>query len=543
MAVLSEFGGIVPRLPWHKLPLTGATVAHDVKIRNGTLAPWRERKALASAVTDAVCVHYHGCCPYTFNKCVEMAEYVTDYNRLFFTGHANYPETARTGTDCELTYSRLGVPQPQSAPSVSGGGATGRDAASRSYVYTWVNKFGEEGAPSPASNSITVVDGSGVTVSGITYPDSSYAVVRANIYRTATVYRTGTEQTQEPGTEFLYVGSTTGSSFSDSARDMYLGEAIVTEDYREPPETLRQICYLRGTGVLTGVTTNGVHFCRPFQPHNWPAELDLTLPYNIVHAVTLGNMLFISTDSYPYVISGAPSCEAHQCRNVTEVNTPLPDIACGHVNSAISTPFGMVYVSKDGLVLVSSNAQFQIITSGWFSTDDWVKIRPETARLAYWRGYIICVTDMVSFMLEIDGKIYNDVQAAALTTISDKPVCMAVTQSDELIMLQDDFLWHWNAGSGYRSYIWCSRELGFGGEATPLAVQCRTTGTQLALLSPRDDILYERFIGDSKPHRLKRLGRNRNWRLRLSGKGTTEWVSLGELFNTLEGNVNNGNTL
>jgi len=549
MPIISNFGGIIPRAAWHDLPLSNATIAHNVKLRNGKLEPWRERLAVGASVTDAVCVWYHGCCYYTFDKCVDMAEYVTDYGRLYFTGRQDYPEVAKIGSACALDYFRLGVPKPASVLLVSGASSDGRNCAERSYVYTYVNQFGEEGAPSLPSSPITVADGTAVTVSNFEVPASVYGVTHINIYRTSTAWSDGSNIIQTPQTEYLLVATIPitatiyTSTYVDTVLEKNLGSAITTEYNREPPERLREIRYLRGTGVLTGVTTNKVHFSKPYQPSNWPAEYDLTLPYNIVNIQTLGNRLFVSTDGYPFVINGAPNCEAHQCRAVNEVFTPLPDISCGHVNSSAATPFGMVYSSKDGLVLVSPDAKFQVITSAWFSTDDWVKIRPDTVRLAYWRGYIICVTDVIAFMLEIDAGVYNDSKISHLVTISDAPVALTTTQSGELIMLEGNVLWQWNAGTTYREYKWTSRELNFGGTSTPLACKVKTDGIQLLLIDMDGQHLYERFVPDEEPVRLKRLGRQRSWRLSFTGTGTVEYAALGMLLNTLEGNTNNGTAI
>lgn len=545
MPIISNFGGIIPRAAWHDLPLTNATIAHNVKLRNGKLEPWRERLAVGASVTDAVCVWYHGCCYYTFDKCVDMAEYVTDYDRLYFTGRQDYPEVAKIGTACALDYYRLGVPKPASVLQASGTSSDGRNCAERSYVYTYVNQFGEEGAPSRPSNPITVADGTAVRLSNFVVPDSVYGVTQINIYRTATAWSDGSEKVQTVQTDYLLVATVAigTPAYTDSVLEKNLGSALTTEYNREPPENLREIRYLRGTGVLTGVTTNKVHFSQPYQPGNWPSEYDLTLPYNIVNIQTLGNKLFVSTDSYPFVIDGAPNCEAHQCRAVNEVFTPLPDISCGHVNSSVATPFGMVYSSKDGLVLVSPDAKFQVITSAWFSTDDWVKIRPDTARLAYWRGYIVCVTDLIAFMLEIDAGVYNDSKISHLVTISDAPVALTTTQSGELIMLEGNILWQWNAGNTYREYKWTSRELNFGGTSTPLACKVKTDGIQLLLIDMDGLHLYERFVPDEKPVRLKRLGRQRSWRLSFVGTGTVEYAALGMLLNTLEGNTQNGTAI
>lgn len=540
MPIITQFGGIIPRQSRHLLQMQNATIAHDVKIRNGRLEAWRERKAIATATADALSLHYHGCCAYTYDTCVDMAEFVADYGRLFFTGRVEYPETARIGNNCALTYYRLGVPQPATALTARGTEEFSRQADERSYVYTYVNVFGEEGAPSRASNSLTVKDGTAVTLTGFTEPDLVYGVTAINLYRTGTIQRTGAEQTQEPGTEFLLVATLSLSitSYIDKILLKALGPALTTEDAREPPADLRQISYLRGTGVLAGVTNNQVHFSHPYQPSNWKAEYDLTLPYNIVHAGALGSYLFVTTDAYPYVIQGAPNCEPRKCRGVTEVMAPLPDIGCGYQNGAVVTPFGLVYSSKDGLVLVMADAKYQVITSAWFSTDDWAQVRPETVRLAYWRGYLICVTDMVSFMLEIDGGTYNDSKNSALFTISDKPVALTTTQSGELLLLEDDIIYQWHAGNSLRPYIWRSRELGLGGEYTPTVAKVRTNGITLRLLDSDLRHLYERFVADENPVRLARLGRQRHWYLEFRGTGSVDYAALDVIFNVLQGDVN-----
>jgi hypothetical protein len=545
MAVLEQFGGIVPRLPWHMLPKTSATIAHDVKIHNGKLEPWRERKAVGTAVQDAVCVYYHGCCSYTFDKCVYLTRYVTDYDRLYLTGRNDYPEVGELGDNCSLTTYRLGVPAPTKAPTVKGTYAEGRDVDSRSYVYTFVNVFGEEGAPSPVSEHVSVRDGTDVVLSGFDIPDTTYGVMFINVYRTATVWRSGNDKEHVEATEYLFVGSTpvNSSYFTDNVKTKYLGHAIETEEVREPPQDMRQITYLTGTGVLAGCCGNTIHFSKAYQPYNWPAEYDLTLPYNIVNIKSLGSVLFVSTDGYPFIIDGSQNCQPQQCRQVTEVFTPLADISCGHVNSSIVTPFGMIYSSRDGLVLVAQNGTYQLITTAWFSTDDWVKIRPDTVRMGYWRGYVFVTTDTLSFMLQIDGNTYNDVKAANLVTLSDKPVAYTLTPHGELVMLEDNILWQWNAGVKYRKYTWTSRMLGFGGEGTPTVAKVKTDGIDLSIISEQGETAFSRFVPNDTPVRLKRLVRGREWRVNLSGKGTVEYVNLGLRFNTFEGNIQNGNSM
>jgi len=528
MGAITQFGGIFPRTPWHLLPENAATKAHNVKLRNGKLEPWRETKKLSVAVPEAKTLVAVGCCMMTWDTCVSTTEYLPDYNRLYLTGRVDRPEVAVLDPNCNPTYFYLGAPEPIAAPRLSFTEATGRDCSARAYVYTFVNIFGEESAPSTPSQLVSVRDGDPVVLMGMETPPAGYGVVNMRIYRSSTAYRTGAEKEQDPLTDYMLVAEIEyTTSFTDALLEKFLGPVLNTREVRLPPKALRNISHVVGTGALVGVTNNQVHFSQNFQPYSWPAEYDMTLNHNIVNMVTIDQQAIVSTDGYPYVVSAAPNCEARKCRAVNEVDIPLPDISCGYANSAIATPFGMVYSSKDGLVLVSTDAKFQVITSAWYSTDDWVKIRPDTVRLAYWRGYLICVTDVVSFMLEIDGNTYQDFKLGAMVTLSDQPVDMWVSTNGELLLLQDQIVSQWNAGSTLRPYIWESREMHFGGTASPNTAKLKTTGIEFRLLTPVGGLDYTRFIMNDKPFRLGRLGRHLYYRMGFYGIGVVEHAELG----------------
>lgn len=513
-----------------------ATVAHNVKLRNHRIEPWRERAAIGMAVQDAVSFHYKGCCLLSWDTCVSVADYVVDYGRMFITGRSSTPEVMVVSKDCEPLYYPLGVPTPTGAPTVSYPGDVGRDAATRSYMYTYVNMFGEESAPSPVSTPITITDGKPVTISGFTTPPPEYNIVEIHLYRTATAYRGLSDKEQELITDFLKVAELPvgTTSYTDTVLERHLGPVNFTREVRMPPADLRNIRYVRGTGVLVGNTDHGIHFSKPFQPYNWPAELDLTLPHRIVHTALVDTTLIVSTGTYPYVVDTTPSCEPRKCRAVGDGYYPVPDIACGYAHSAIATPFGMVYSSTDGLVLVDTQAQYQVITSPWFSSDDWAKIQPHSVRLAYWRGYIVCVTNVVSFMLEINEAPYSDSKFGALTTISDQPIDMILSDTGELLMLDEDRLvYQWNAGTTYRNYIWESREFSFNGRTSPTTVKVRSSGTLFKLLTPNANLAYQQYIVDEQPFRIPRLGRNFYYRVGFYGTGTVDFVEVGTAFLTV----------
>ena len=560
MARFLEFHGIFPRITEDNLPTNSATVANDVNLRSGRLEPWRERLALAEAPESALTMHQHGCCYYTWDTCVSVAEYLPDYNSMFITGRRGYPERAVFGDNCSLTYYRLGVPKPAGAPSVSSASenAIGRSEVNdqrtmtgRSYCVTYVNIFGEESAPGNPSRVISVCDGDTVVITGLpSAPSSEYGVRYLRLYRSASVMNSdsgGTKRATEndnPAAWFLVAELPVGvTEFHDSVKELDLGWALQTDDYREPPADLRQITYLRGTGVLAGVTTNMVHFSEPYQPWNWMRKSDLTLPYNIVHAVSFGTYLYVTTTANPYVIDMTKGCQ-EQCTPVYDVNISLPDIACGYAHSAVATPFGCVYVSKDGLALIKPDAQVDLLTKAYFSTEDWAKIRPETIRLTYWRGYIVFVSDKASFMLEVDPSLYGDdtgAKAGNLTTFSDSPVDLIDSANDELLMMDSGFIWQWNAGNTWRRYHWESRPFDFNGLSSPNSVKLilRKGSTYFTIISADSDQqqLWGGVITDSRPHRIGRLGRHWFYKLGLDGTGVVESAYVNNSYGDLNGKV------
>lgn len=541
MAMLPAFGGIIPRTPWHTLPDNAATYAHNVKLRNGKLEAWRERKPLSFGVTGALTLYMYDCCALTWADCISVAEYLPDYGRFFITGRQDYAETAillDSGT-CEVDYYRLGVPPPNSYLTYSGTEAYNRDAAARSYVYTYMNKFGEEGQPSYPGSTIVVVDGSTVIVNGFTEPTGEYGVISIRLYRSATGYRTGAEKEQELISDYLLVAELPlgTTSYTDSISDANLGPALSTRENRQAPDGLRHIGYLEGTGTLVGVTSNQVHFTKNMQPWNWPAEYDLTLPHNIVGMTTLNNFVFVTTDSYAFVIDGKNDCEVRQCRPTEGGDYPIPDISCGYPNSSIATPFGMIYSSMDGLILLKSDTRFDVITAQFFGTDEWKKIRPDTVRLAYWRGYLICVTDVLTFMLELDGTTYADYQLGALVTLSDSPVDMNTTNNGELLMLENGIIYQWEAGDDLREYEWISRELGFSGYAGPNTAKIRTDEITFTVYGQDTKQEYTTKVFSDRAVRIGRLGRNLNYRFGFRGTGFVESAQIGTALVTVNGGV------
>jgi hypothetical protein len=515
--LFTTFRGVSPPTPPQMLSEGMASVAHDVNLQHGTLKPWRELKAVAQLPETTLTVESYGCCNFPFDACVSVARWLPDCPRLYITGRMPYPEIAAINWDtCSLDYARLGIPMPLTTPLVSYITVPDKsiETALRTYMFTYVNWLGEESAPSFPSSELAVNDGQAVTVSGWAAQPPEYRVEKVRIYRRATGFRTGTEKEQDVATDFLYLDEV----------------GIGVGEVREPPANLRGITAVDGTAVLCGYVGNKLYFTKNHQPWNWPAELELTLDDNIVHIAQDDGELFASTTGKPYNIEGAPTCGDRPCRPVTSADYPFPDIGCGYAHAAIVTPFGMVYASTDGLILVSKTSPPTVLTEAVLAADDWAALRPDTARLAYYKGYIICVTAVVSFMLLIDTATYRTAaQVAAMSTLSDTPVDMVRSDSGELLFLSDTgMLSQWNAGETLRPYRWVSAPF-IAGSQHWYPVGCvYVNGSTIYNIMGDNGKLFSRLVTTDKPFRTRRLSRNRRHSVEFTGVGEVSYFRIGE---------------
>lgn len=533
---ITQFGGIVPRTPEHNLSVTQATLALNVNLRRGQLEPWRELCRYKDVPSTAVSLYMYGHCLYTWDSVVSVAELSPDWQRLYVTGNSAVPQVMVRGSCCDMTYYTLGAPTPPTPPKASGQEQCGRASDTRSYVYTWVNQWGEESAPSPASNLIMVADGTPVSVTGISLPPDGYGIIGANLYRTSTGFRPTDGKNQTPLTDYLFVDTIyfPSVSYTDNVLTKKLGMPLETADVMPPPEALQNITAVEGVIRLAGSVANRVYLSENFQPYNWPVKYELTLDSSIIHMKCLDQKLYVTTSTTPYIID-VSSCDDTKCTPVTDIGRPLPDISCGHYNSAIITPFGLIYSSDPGVILIDPSARWHILTSKWLTAEQWHQLAPETARFEYWNGYLFIVTDETSFILDIDGDPYGDVRGMELSNISDAPVAMQATNTGQLMFLQDSAVWFWDKSDTFRPFEWKSRELYSPSTETvnkrsfysPAALRLRSVQTFVRVEDDHGHTVYERTISGDKPVRLPKCGRHLSYRLYFTGTETVEFAELG----------------
>lgn len=529
----TEFYGIVPSVRPKNLPLGYASVAHDVDLSHGSLRPFLEQRYIKDVGKDMIHLHSWGCELLTWDTCVSVAEWLPDCPRLFITGRNDYPETM-TLEKCKQVYRRLGVPRPEGVIVAQ---ATNKDtdkSRAVAYVITYVNNFGEEGTCSLPSNDVVIEDGDPVDLTfSLQLPDIEYDIKKLRIYRRETGFRTGLEKEQEFLTHWFFVKELNVNirAFTDTVKIIDLGHAFAGIDTREPPKELSNITAIESTGILAGSVGNKLLFSKNLEPHNWLLSQELTLDDNIVALGSFGSSLFVATDGYPYKVQADVGCDDMECRQVVKYYQSLPMINCHVGHGSLVTPYGFIYASPDGLVLLGDGAP-KVITSDVLSQDDWRRLEPQTARLAYHKGALFVRTDKISFILWLDHSTYSDTKYKKMVTISDEPVDFVETRQGELVFMQYDkdrdvnALSQWNAGNKWRPYRWVSGDVitRYYLDFTRGYASCVNGAVDVRILSERGE-LKRTFVSDKDVIPFGRLGRSKHFAFEACGVGeVTELV-------------------
>lgn len=524
-----EFAGVIPRLRKKQLPKGYATVAHNVDLSHGSIKSFLEPRFIKDAPRDSIFLYVWGCDVLTWDKCVSVAEWLPDCPRLFITGNADYPQTI-TLENGRLVYRRLGVPIPDSPPTAIANNTDNDKSRATAYFVTYVNKFGEESAPSLPSNDVVIEDGQKVELSFRYAPPIEYDIRYIRIYRRETGFHTGLEKEQDFDTHWFLLAELdiNDREFTDTTLTSDLGWANESLDTREPPADLSNITAIPETAILAGSIANKLLFSRNLQPHNWELSQEMTLDDNIIAMGAVGNSLYIATDGHPYRVQADVGCDSRTCRDIHKYKQAFPMINCHVGHGGIATPFGFVYASTDGLVMLSDSPNPQVITTEVLSQDDWRKLSPHTTRLAYYKGALFVVTDAISFILWLDNSTYQDTKHKKMVTISDVPIDMFTTRQGELLLLQHDYkIEQWNAGTKLRPYKWVSASIttGFLFDLTRLRALILNADSEISIISDRA-VISRRFPTGDTNIPFGRHGRRKEFFIMAVGTGEiTEIVS------------------
>ena len=236
----------------------------------------------------------------------------------------------------------LGCPGPTVAPTVIPP-ASGTVDVTRAYIYTFVNIWGEESAPSPASDPATgdIELSWGLSAMQVAYPvaGSHAALDKMRVYRTVT-------GTASVNYRFVAEFAISDTYTDDQTNDQVsLNESLGTLSFNLPPAGLQGIVNM-ANGIMVGFVGRDIYFSEPYQPHAWPVSYVVSVDSEVVGVGVYQSGAVICTTSNPYVATGSHPASI--------ILTKLDDVEpCSSFRSIVNGLDGVTYSSANGLVLVN----------------------------------------------------------------------------------------------------------------------------------------------------------------------------------------------
>jgi hypothetical protein len=463
---IDNFAGIAPRMSARLLPYNGATTAANAKLLSGELRGLRETQVLHDFGLTPTVRAYR--LPATVGAPLPLSnsDYWVGFNsnevdfvrtpvledsfeRYYWTSDATaYSGAPQYNTRARIQASQhsflLGIPSPVGAPSVTP--PAGTDIV-RSYVYTFVSAYGEEGPPSPA----TVTSGtSGVwALSGIDAAPvnpSDYNITTVRIYRT--VADSTSTTTQYFFVDDIAIGTTT---YSDGALDeiVALNFIMPSLTWDAPPTSLKGLISHPG-GFLVGFVGRDLYMSDPYHPHAWPVENIQTCATEIVGVAVYNNIIIVTTTSHPYYAEGmSPSAVTLQ-----KIDSIDP---CISRRSIATTLTGVYYASPQGIIVATAGAT-QLATQQLFTREEWQDFFSPTTVQAVPYGLQYIAFDTTS-----TGFIFSPAETLAPLTTLDRFSNVGAIQIDQysgdvyIVQANQVRLWDPPESTPYE-YTWISKQ-------------------------------------------------------------------------------------
>lgn len=389
MAVIrvSGFAGENRALHPKVLPQEVGTLSRNQKPGRGDLRPWKQPATVATVPAGRQTVYRMG------RDVASDSSYWLSWpgvvhavrgfdaddtsERTYFTGDGAPKVTDTTaalaGVPYPTAHRPLGMPAPGGAPTVSVGasGSSGALAETYFYVYTFVNDWGWESAPSPPSVALTRQnDGTTNIGSFSTAPAGNYHITAIRIYRT---------QATGAAADFYFLREVAYGTDTTTDDNRSLGEVLPTTTWLAPPDDLSCLTPLWG-GMLAGISGNAVRFCEAYVPYAWPMAYDAVPPdAKPVGLGVFGQRLLVLTTGRPMLVSGSgPESMDQQPLEMAQ--------ACVAPRSVVSMGNGVAWASEDGLCWYGAGAS-GVVTNGVMTREDWQALVPSSIVGCMCEGY------------------------------------------------------------------------------------------------------------------------------------------------------------
>ena len=462
---LQTFGGKAPKVYSRLLPNDMATVATNSRLDSGRLEPWKGNAS--ASITPVASYSISGATKTLFRYSSsiwigsnEEIDFIRSpiaedtHERLYVTGiggSSGYPRMTTAAIVGNGTYYRLGIPRPAAFSSVSLGSTSvsgTEEPVSRSYIFTYVSYYGEEGPPNQAlvSQVVDVHSDQAVTVTFPSNPSGAHNLLKKRLYRTDSngIFRV---------VQDIAIAT---PSHSDSLAESGLGEEIPTSTFDAPaddvsadhPDGPMLGLVSMPNGILAGFSGQTVAFSEAFQPHAFPTSYRLTMKSDVVAIAPLNTGLLVLTKEKPAIIQGMDP----EAMSMTEVDSTL---SCVAKRSVVDMGDFVMYSSPDGLVMASDSG-LRLATEEVLSRDQWQALDPSTIVGFQYEGHYLGFyndgTESKGFIFDPRGgkNSYTKLDFHATAGFND-------LENDELYLVVGGSVYKFAQGSDL-SYTWRTKK-------------------------------------------------------------------------------------
>lgn len=472
---LKGFAGLRPKISDRELPPNSAVVAENTQLYSAELRGLRQPLNVADLSAEPFTVErayrlYDGSVSISevggtwiaFDdqdvNFVRGALKNDQFDRYYAAGGAQIPQVAAAASWAAGTpIYDLGVPAPTTALIVTPPASAVVDET-RAYVYTFVNEWGEESGPSPASapatgditgiwalSSIQIAFTGGLTPN----PLDKIRIYRTVTGRSSVDFRLVTEMSI-PGITYNDNGSGTvdADGFITTADGVSLNESLPSNSWNIPPPGLQGLVNMPN-GVLVGFVGRDLYFSEPYRPHAWPISYQISVDAEIVGLGVYQSGVVVCTTANPYVATGVhPASVA-----LTRIDDVEP---CLSFRSIVNSMAGVMYSSQNGIVMVNQSGAYNM-TAPLMTRNEWRQnYSPATARSAADGSRVITFNTISEGWLfqpeEALGHIVNLNGFSDVTGVQTDPF------TGEAYLISRDVVFLWNPETTTpQSYTWRSK--------------------------------------------------------------------------------------
>jgi len=466
---LENFGGIRPRMSRRLLPNNAATTADNTKLLEGELRGYHKPVILKdlsgfgftvgrayripASVTGSTDAWLAFESPNT--DIIRSPVLGDEFNRYYWAsdnGAPMYNTLARivagnTGSNAPWL---LGVPEPANSLTVT---PPSGSSEVRSYIYTFVSAYNEEGPPSNpttatgASSGTWNLSGGSTSWTGTTQVDVAYV----NIYRTVP---------NSTNTGFFFVAQVPiatwiadSGSYSDTSLNtaVALNNTITYVDNFPPPSNMEGFALMPG-GFLVGFQGRNLLFTEAYLPHAWNPDYNLATEFEIVGIVVWSQTAIICTTSNLYLGSGStPSAFTLQ-----KLDGVTP---CLSRRGIVSTVSGVYFPTVDGLAMFNVNG-LNTITQPILTKEEWADFSPTTL-IAAQLGlqYIAFQSTDEGFQI---NPTEDSAEMATITAFNNVTGVETDRYTGNPYLIINNVAFDWDPSSAQRLYWhWVSKEVQF----------------------------------------------------------------------------------